>query len=199
MNPARTPSPPLGEARRLGGGPPLGARLRGAAPAKRQRGASLIEVLVAFLLLTFGLLGMSAMQINALQNNHSALQRSQASMLAHFKMDAMRANRQAAIDGDYNLGALGTPGPPATPDVTVFTPPADTSLVTHDQRTWLLAMRATLGDTDFTQGLVVCEALPPPPGIANPITATCTVRVYWDDTRGTGGAESQMVEIVSQL
>ncbi|KJS64413.1 MAG: hypothetical protein JM57_13890, partial [Comamonadaceae bacterium BICA1-1] len=65
----------------------------GAAPAKRQRGASLIEVLVAFLLLTFGLLGMSAMQINALQNNHSALQRSQASMLAHFKMDAMRANR----------------------------------------------------------------------------------------------------------
>ncbi|OYX52552.1 MAG: type IV pilus modification protein PilV, partial [Comamonadaceae bacterium 32-67-11] len=96
----------MGEARRLGGGPPLGARLCGAAPAKRQRGASLIEVLVAFLLLTFGLLGMSAMQINALQNNHSALQRSQASMLAHFKMDAMRANRVDAITGLYNMGAL---------------------------------------------------------------------------------------------
>jgi len=192
MNPtARTPSPPLGEARRLGGGPPLGARLCGAAPAKRQRGASLIEVLVAFLLLTFGLLGMSAMQINALQNNHSALQRSQASMLAHFKMDAMRANRQDAIDGFYNLGALGTPGPPATPDVTVCTPPADTSLVTHDQRTWLLAMRATLGDANTTCGLVAC--------VAGGGSASCTVRVYWDDTRGTGGAQAQMVEIVSQL
>ena len=173
------PLPPLGEARRLGGGPPLGARLCGAAPAKRQRGASLIEVLVVFLLLTFGMLGMSAMQINALQNNHSALQRSQASMLAHFKMDAMRANREAAIAGQYNLGAL------------VCTPPADTNLVTHDQRTWLLAMRATLGDANTTCGLVAC--------VAGGGSASCTVRVYWDDTRGTGGAQSQMVEIVSQL
>jgi len=113
---------------------------------RRVRGVTLIEVLVAFLLLSLGLLGMSAMHINALQNKHSALQRSQASMLAHFKMDALRANREAAIAGQYNLGAL------------VCTPPADTNLVTHDQRTWLLAMRATLGDANTTCGLVACVA-----------------------------------------
>lgn len=145
----------------------------------RQRGATLIEVLVAFLLLSLGLLGMSAMHINALQNKHSALQRSQASMLAHFKMDALRANREAAIAGQYNLGAL------------VCTPPADTNLVTHDQRTWLLALRGALGDDSSTCGLVAC--------VAAGGSASCTVRVYWDDTRGTGGTAAQRVEIVSQI
>jgi len=190
MNPARTPSSPLGAARRLGG-PPLGARLRGAAPAKRQRGASLIEVLVAFLLLTFGMLGMSAMQIHALQNNHSALQRSQASMLAHFKMDAMRANRADAIAGQYNLGAL--------PDTWVCTPAAaGTDLVTRDRKEWDDALRATLGDVPTTCGLVSCTAVAPPAGVADPTAAICTVRIRWDDTRGTGGGAEQTVEIVKQ-
>ena len=88
----------------------------------RQRGASLIEVLVAFLLLSFGLLGLSGLQINALKNNQSALQRSQATMLAYFMMDAMRANKDAAIAGTYNLGTPGTP-PTLACDA-----PADTSL-----------------------------------------------------------------------
>jgi type IV pilus assembly protein PilV len=149
---------------------------------RRVRGVTLIEVLVAFLLLSLGLLGMSAMHINALQNKHSALQRSQASMLAHFKMDALRANREAAIAGLYNLGVLGT---------LVCTPPADTNLVTHDQRTWLLALRGALGDDSSTCGLVAC--------VAAGGSASCTVRVDWDDTRGTGGTAAQRVEIVSQI
>jgi len=150
---------------------------------KRQRGASLIEVLVALLLLSLGLLGMSALQINALQNSHSSLQRSQATMLAHFMMDAMRANAAAARNGDYNLGAL-----PNTPECTV---PADASLPTHDQRAWMQAMHNILGQANTTCGLISCAA------VAG--GTQCTVQVYWDDTRGTGGAAAQMIEIRSQL
>ncbi len=182
MNPARPPSPSFGATRRLGQ-QPSGARLRRGAPAGRQRGASLIEVLVAFLLLTFGMLGMSAMQINALQNNQSALQRSQASMLAHFKMDAMRANRVDAITGLYNMGAL--------PNSRICGPAvAGTDLATRDREVWINALRDTLGEAD-TCALVVCL-----PGGGS---AICTVQVQWDDTRGTGGAAMQVVEIVSQI
>jgi len=157
---------------------------------QRQRGASLIEVLVAFLLLSLGLLGMSALQINALQNSHSSLQRSQATMLAHFMMDAMRANPAAARTGGYNLGVLGTPGPPAIPSVSVCVPPVDVSLPTHDQRAWLEAMQGILGQAN-TCGLISCAAAAG--------GTQCTVQVYWDDTRGTGGAAAQMIEIRSLL
>jgi len=149
----------------------------------RQRGASLIEVLVAFLLLSIGLLGMSALQINALQNSHSSLQRSQATMLAHFMMDAMRANAAAARNGNYNLGTL--------PNTPVCVAPADTSLPTHDQRVWMLAMRDILGQVDSTCGLIHC--------VAAAVGTQCTVQVYWDDSRGTGGAAPQMIEIRSLL
>ncbi len=149
---------------------------------KRQRGATLIEVLVAFLLLSLGLLGMSALQINALQNSHSALQRSQATKLAHFKMDAMRANAAAARNGDYNLGATGVP---------VCAVPSESGLPAHDQRAWMLAMRGILGELDTTCGLIACAAAD--------VGTQCTVQVHWDDTRGTGGAAVQMVEIRSLL
>lgn len=69
----------------------------------RQNGASLVEVLVALLLLSIGLLGVAGLQINALQVNRSAHVRSQASVLAYYIADRMRANRDSAMAGGYNL------------------------------------------------------------------------------------------------
>jgi len=165
---------------------------------QRQRGASLIEVLVAFLLLSLGLLGMSALQINALQNSHSSLQRSQATMLAHFMMDAMRANATAARNGDYNLGVLGNPGPPALPDAPVCAVPAVVSLPTHDQDVWMRAMRTILGQAN-TCVVISC---PQVPNVDDP--TQCTIQVHWvdthwDDNPDTGGAAAQMIEIRSLL
>lgn len=69
----------------------------------KQNGATLIEVLVALLLLSIGLLGVAGLQINALQVNRGAHVRSQASVLAYYIADRMRANRDAALDGDYDV------------------------------------------------------------------------------------------------
>jgi type IV pilus assembly protein PilV len=75
----------------------------------RQNGASLVEVLVALLLLSIGLLGVAGLQINALQVNRSAHVRSQASVLAYYIADRMRANRDSALGGGYNLAFGATP------------------------------------------------------------------------------------------
>lgn len=60
--------------------------------ATAQRGVSLLEVLVAVLVLAIGVLGAVAMQISALRYNASAAYTTQASFLAYDMLDRMRAN-----------------------------------------------------------------------------------------------------------
>ena len=73
--------------------------------AKAQRGVALIEVLIAFLILSVGLVGFSALQVRAVKATQSSLQRNDAAMLANFILESMRANKAAAIDLalPYNL------------------------------------------------------------------------------------------------
>jgi type IV pilus assembly protein PilV len=71
-------------------------------------GFSLIEVLVALVVLSVGLLGLAALQSTAVEFNHDAYLRSQATILAYDIADRMRTNRQAAVAGDYNSAFAGT-------------------------------------------------------------------------------------------
>lgn len=77
-----------------------------------QRGTTLIETLVALLVLSIGLLGVAGLQLTSLRNNRSAHLRSQAQVMAYDITDRMRANRDAALAGSYNiaLGGAGTGG-----------------------------------------------------------------------------------------
>lgn len=67
----------------------------------QQRGATLIEVLIAIVVLSIGLLGLAGLQVTSVQSNHSAYQRSQASLLANDLADRMRANRTEALTNAY--------------------------------------------------------------------------------------------------
>jgi type IV pilus assembly protein PilV len=80
----------------------------------RVRGITLIEMLIAVLVLSFGLLGLAGLQALSLKNNQSAYLRSQATMLGYEILDRLRADRENAINGDYNttdasilLGGVG--------------------------------------------------------------------------------------------
>lgn len=76
-----------------------------------QGGFTLIEVLIAVLLLSIGLMGLAALQSASLSNNRSAMARSRASLLAYSILDRMRANPQAARRGQYQIGlAQAAPG-----------------------------------------------------------------------------------------
>lgn len=95
----------------------IGWKLRMREWSKRaQEGMTLIEVLVALLILTVGLLGAAAIQLNALKYTDSARMTSQASFIAYDMMDRIRANAAA----DYSIAPPASGNPGVTRDQDLF-------------------------------------------------------------------------------
>ncbi len=63
---------------------------------KRQSGFSLIEVLVATVIMAVGILGVAGLQVVSLQQNRSSLLRSEALQVGNDIIDRMRANPNQA-------------------------------------------------------------------------------------------------------
>jgi len=124
-----------------------------------QRGTTLIEVLVALVVLSIGLLGMALLQVTSVQSNHSAYYRSQVSILASDLADRMRANRTAALTDAYEFDF---PTPSSSHSVSG-------SQAQKDKAEWLNALALTLpegtGQVEKTGSLV-------------------TIYVRWNDNRG---------------
>jgi len=70
---------------------------------KNSNGFTIIEVLVAMVILSIGVLGLGGLQLTALQNTQGGHLRSQASILAYDIIDSMRANIPAVTDGNYSI------------------------------------------------------------------------------------------------
>ena len=130
---------------------------------RSQRGVSLIEALVSLVILAIGILGMLALQGASLRNNQSANERTIAVVASYSIIDAMRANRQAALTGAYNYN-INTPG---------CAPPGGTSQANRDVAAWLTSLRADLGPS-------AC-------GNLNCTTGLCAVQIRWNDERATEG------------
>jgi type IV pilus assembly protein PilV len=77
------------------------------APNQKQRGLTLIEVLVAVVVISIGLLGVAALHLTSLRNSFDANIRSRAALLADDIADRMRANPTAAGNDAY-LVAMGS-------------------------------------------------------------------------------------------
>jgi len=78
--------------------------------ARRQRGFTLVEILVTVVLVSVGLLGIAALQLTTLRTNQESYVRSQASVLSADILDRMRANAAAARlgPGAYAVEYNGT-------------------------------------------------------------------------------------------
>lgn len=85
----------------------------GSGPRVRSAGFTLIEVMVAVLILAFGLLGFGLLQTMNVRFTQSANHRTHATNLAYGMLDQMRVNRLAAAqyEGDYEGVTTG-----CTPD-----------------------------------------------------------------------------------
>lgn len=75
----------------------------------RQHGSTLLEVLVAILLVAFGLLGYAGLFLSSHKKNNDANYRTLVTLMASDVLESMRANRAAALQGTYNIGIGSVP------------------------------------------------------------------------------------------
>ena len=120
---------------------------------KRQAGMTLIEVLVAALILGLGLLGAASAQINALKYTDSARMSTQASFIAYDMLDRMRAN----ATGDYRFSGVDV----ATSSVA--------GIVGQDLSDFKRNIRAFGGENAR--------------GVISVSDRQVSINIYWDDSR----------------
>jgi type IV pilus assembly protein PilV len=130
------------------------------------RGLSLIEVLIALVVVSVGLLGMAGLQAYSIRNNNSAYHRSQANTLAYDLLDCVRTDRNAWLEGRYHCLTKGTGNAMSCPSGQTPNERAD-----RDLKNWKVNLERLLPSG---AGAIDCDT-------ANPI---CTVTVQWADTRG---------------
>lgn len=73
----------------------------------RQAGFTLIEALVAFLILTVGLLGIASLQTMSLKSGHTAALRTVAVVKVEEILESMRSNPTAVIDYAAGVADMG--------------------------------------------------------------------------------------------
>ncbi len=143
----------------------------GARAPGQQGGVSLVEVLVAVVVLSLGLLGLAGLQASGMRVGQSSVYRSQAAQFAYDMVDRIRVNLANA--NDYNL-ALTASAPPCATGATI----ADCDLA--DWRTRLRVMPAGTGSVLVAGSQV-------------------TVTVQWDDSRGAATPLLAQFQLTAQL
>jgi type IV pilus assembly protein PilV len=76
--------------------------------SKSQSGIGMVEVLIALLITTIGVLGLVSLQVTGLKSNRSAYIRTQATVLAYDIIDRMRINSDQATTAAYLATPTGT-------------------------------------------------------------------------------------------
>lgn len=141
-----------------------------------QRGVTLVEVLVAVLITATGVLGAAALQLNSTKFNQLANTRSAAVFLANDMADRLRANRERAVVGNYDLA------------LDADAPNGDT-INDVDRREWLTELGLRLPEGD---GSVVRDG------------STFTITVQWNEsrlakTRDATAADTESFVFITEL
>ncbi len=114
------------------------------APRKpsKNAGTGLIEVMATITVLTFGMLGIAAVQIQSKRSNYEAIQRTAASMLAHEIIERMRTNTgqlETYLEQGVALGGGYIVSEP-TPQCSSESPCSTFELAVHDLWEWEQAL-----------------------------------------------------------
>ncbi len=142
---------------------------------KRAAGFSLLEVLIALVILSVGLLGIAAMISSSVKSNDSAYLRTQATALAYSIIDRMRTNQLAAQNGDYDI-AIGTPAPGSSTVCDGGSANCDSSaLAAFDLAQWKQSLTSSTNGLPSGDGSIGTAA-------TGGVT-TVTVTVQWNDSR----------------
>lgn len=136
---------------------------------RHQQGVSLIESMIALLVISIGLLGIAALQITAMKLNNSALHHSQSVWIAYDIADRIRANF-----GQFsNYVGIDTNNTYAQDCLTSAC--TSTQLITSDAQDWARQVQ----NLPSGRGL-----------ISSPAASQILIKVMWDD-EGTGATGTQ--------
>ena len=152
---------------------------------KSQSGFSMIELLVAVLVMGIGVLGITGLQMVSLQNNRGALLRGEAVQLAYDMLDRVRANPGSNYGG-LNLGAA----PPAATNCHANNC-TEAQMVTFDQAVWKcsLGLWNTNANCAALRNGVILPTAANQPGLpsgdgrvaVNAGTGIVTITVQWQE------------------
>jgi type IV pilus assembly protein PilV len=138
---------------------------------RRQRGVSIVEALVALVVISVGMLGIAGLYLSSLQASRSAKLRSQAVELVGSLADRIRANRDAATA--YDTAAYG--GAPATQSCDTARCTA-AALAQDDLARWLADLKLGLpGGTAVSGTVVVTDR-------ARPLSDNYLITVTWKES-----------------
>jgi type IV pilus assembly protein PilV len=136
----------------------------------RQRGFSMIEVLVTMLVVALALLGAAGLQAFAMQLNQGGQFRVQAVFLAADLAERMEANRAAAVSGAYAAANSSTPNNSTNACTTSVCTSAE--VADNDLSEWQTAISRTLPQGSW----VVTQST-----VGNP--SVYTIVISWIDRR----------------
>lgn len=143
----------------------------------KQNGFTLIEVMVAVLIFSVGLMGMAGLMVVSVKTNQSAYLRTQAGFLAQAIADRMRANIGLinSYNGDYGTATAGTD--PCAGGL-VCSP---ANMVNRDRLVWSQQLIDTLPNPTARiacNGAVVGTVSQVG---ASPYQGLCTLTIQWDE------------------
>lgn len=157
------------------------------------RGFSLIEVLVALIVLSIGLLGVCALAFSGTRANDSAYLRTQATYYAYNILDDMRANRAVATQKGFDYDGTGKPFNCDKPPHCVDSECTPDDAAQYDVCQWETNLN-TLPAIICSGSETLCH------GIITTVTkvtlTTATITVQWNDTRAGGATQSVKIESV---
>lgn len=159
----------------------------------RQRGISLIEVMMAVLIFSVGLIGLASLMVMATRSNHAAYLRTQVVFLANNMAGRMSANPVGVWNGDYNSlvypvssGSVGCGSGAAC---------SAADLATHDQILWSGQLQTFLPSpaAQITCGGVGSAGYNPSSQMTMrpPYGGTCNMKITWSE-QGTGDKNTQV-------
>lgn len=155
----------------------------------------MVEVLVALIVMTVGIIGLLRLQAEGLKNSHSAYLKSQVVSLIDDMTDRMRANEVGFKNNHYNnIDTSTLSSDPGYDCMTNFsgTTVADScngqEISNYDIYAWGKALSTML---PVGEGVVVCN------DVICTNSSTHTITVSWDDHR-TGSADTQFSVIFAR-
>lgn len=153
----------------------------------------MLEVLIAVLVFSLGMIGLAGLLIFAISSNHVAYLRTQATFLAHNMANRMTANPAGVWANNYNITSILAPGAGITMTCATGCSPAD--LATRDIQVWSQQLNTFLPNA---KGAINCSAAnltyqPTAAQIANrpPYGGTCQMVLQWNEATSGNDASQK--------